>query len=711
MRPNAAPDVSIAGPASVPQRSALELEAATSDGDDPALDSDGDPVALEWQVLECPLFAVDCNTTIRHGASQSYTFAATGTYVVRLTAADPFGRTSVDTRRIDVTNVAPVLTATIAGGPETAPVTVSGLVADGPGELVSVEVDWGDGSAPTRRQAPNVGGSLAFELTHSYAESNPDGAPTYPVTITASDGSSTTVMSRTVPVVNTAPYLDVDPPGSTEDLEPGTTVTLSGTAADFGPNRPLTLHATWYDGTVQVVPVPLEGTTRPWTASHTVTAALDADSDSPLVRLELTDRHGARSQAAVVQGVVNRAPAFDDLTISDAVVAGDEVRISGRLADANADAVDLTVEWDDGSPVEVLERAAGAEELDLRHTFAHRGRRLIGLEATDALGLSSAVEVPLDVSGHRPRVLSAAWQENQTAVDTLTEGRPAVLVVDLAPDPESDQTDAIVDWGDGTSSILLAPASRSTLRAAHQYRDDGRYTVTIQAWDADGQADLHTLHTEVRNTSPVAALRLYDELGRRVRPGETVPIWTRLTAATRADDPGVDDHLTGRLRWGDGAAAGFADARTPGRHTHLFRARSTEVTWTVRDEASSGAVEQSVRVTSRRAHARALAARPDAAAVRDQLQRLPRGDVAALTVLVKCVTALSGSRDTRGLRRSLALTAVASARAAVATSTDVPRARRALARAERALMAGRSGTAVRQALTAVQSLGDTRPSR
>ena len=55
---------------------------------------------------------------------------------------------------------------------------------------------------------------------------------------------------------NRPPTLTVDGPPGPATYEPGTTVTLSGSADDFGPVHPLTLDVTWYDGEVDHVAVP-----------------------------------------------------------------------------------------------------------------------------------------------------------------------------------------------------------------------------------------------------------------------------------------------------------------------------------------------------------------------------------------------------------------------------------------------------------------------
>lgn len=693
--PESPPAVLIDSAGSVAQRAALPVNAVAEDG--VAADPDGDPVTYTWQVTGCPILATDCDTAPRTGASQSYTFPTTGTYQLRLTATDSLGRSDVETRDIVVTNAAPALTATLdASVLEGEPAQLTGTVVDGLGEAVSVSVDWGDGSPPSTASAPNLSGALDYDLSHTYAEPNPhspDGE--WDVVVTASDGETTNDTSRSVTVLNRAPVLSVDPPGSSA-YEPGDVVTLTGTVDDFGAVHPLTLEATWYDGTVQHPVVPDDGA-RAWSLEHEVTAALE-DPGTPLVTLVLTDRFGATDEVAVVGGVLNRAPDFADLAVAGEAVARAPTTVTGLLRDPNGDAVSLVVDWGDGSAPEDVDRTAGASDLTLTHTYAERGLHTVELTATDTYGLTRVTTVDVQVAGERPVVTGTTWRDGLPV-----EGGFSRLVVAVGSDPDHDPGDAILHWGDGTVSAVTVPGGVTSFSAVHRYRDEGRYDVEVELTDADGTAPAYVLEdVVVRNLDPTAWLSVTDQLGRPVEAGASVPQGSRVVVSTRADDPGRDDALAGRLTWGDGGSWLVPSARGRHRYAHLYLGRAGGIGLQVSDgDGGSATVRTPFAVLAPRAQSRALAADVTVRKARRLLARPPRGDLAFLNGLVKATRLLSrGSGRDHAL--STALLAVSTARLALAKAGGgTPAARRLLARAEQQLLAARPGQAAARARAAV----------
>ena len=547
--PESPPAVLIDSAGSVPQRAALAVSADPEDG--VAFDPDGDPVTHKWQVTGCPIFATDCDTAPRTGPTQSFTFTTLGDYQLTLTTTDSLGRKDVETRSITVTNAPPALTATLAPTTlEGDPVQLTGTVVDGLGELVSVSVDWGDGSPPSTASASSLSGVLDYDLSHTYVEPNqatPDGH--WDVVITASDGVVTTDTLRTVSVGNRPPTLTVDGLPGPAPYEPGTTVTLSGSADDFGPVHPLTLDVTWYDGTVHHVSVPDTGT-RSWTAEHTVTTSLD-DPATPLVTLVLTDRFDATDEVAVVGGVLNRAPAFAGLTVTAPAAARTPTALSGTLRDPNGDEVTLVVDWGDGTAPEEISRVGAANALDLTHTFAKRGLYTVSLTATDAFGLTTATTLDVPVAGDRPLVTGTSWRDG-----TPAEGRLATLQVAVVRDPDLDPGDAVLHWGDGGVSAVSVPSGATSFSATHVYADDGTYDVEVELTDADGIGPFVVDDLVVDNLDPTPRLEVTDQLGRALGSGDAMPLGSRVAVVTRAADPGPLDELPATSPGGTAAPPG-----------------------------------------------------------------------------------------------------------------------------------------------------------
>ncbi|WP_394289173.1 PKD domain-containing protein [Microbacterium sp.] len=149
-------------------------------------DSDGDVVSYAWQ------FGDPAGTTAT-GATASHTYAAAGTYTVRLTVTDDDGATATITHDVTVTapttNAAP--TAEFTRTPAGLTVAVDGGgSSDTDGTIASYEWQFGD---------PAGGTATGATASHTYAA-----AGTYTITLTVTDDDGATA-TRSHDVTVTAP--------------------------------------------------------------------------------------------------------------------------------------------------------------------------------------------------------------------------------------------------------------------------------------------------------------------------------------------------------------------------------------------------------------------------------------------------------------------------------------------------------------------------
>ena len=137
--------------------------------------------------------------------------SAADTYPIRVTVDDGDGGTATRNSSIGVANVAPVAVITTAGGSssfdEGTEVDFTVTVADpGVNDVISVLVDWGDGTTTT---VPGVSpGTSSFTLRHPFADDNPTNTPFDPVNVIATatdDDGGTTTRDANLTIHNVVP--------------------------------------------------------------------------------------------------------------------------------------------------------------------------------------------------------------------------------------------------------------------------------------------------------------------------------------------------------------------------------------------------------------------------------------------------------------------------------------------------------------------------
>ena len=167
---NVAPTPSITGaPATNSEGAAINLTASATD---PNSADQAAGFSYSWTVTR----GMDNLAT---GTEDTFSFTPEddGSYSVTLEALDKDGDTGSVTQDISVDNVAPTLSnlaVSSATVDEGGSVTLTGDVGDaGTADSLSIEIDWGDGSAAETVSLP--AGSSFFNVIHTYADDNPTG--------------------------------------------------------------------------------------------------------------------------------------------------------------------------------------------------------------------------------------------------------------------------------------------------------------------------------------------------------------------------------------------------------------------------------------------------------------------------------------------------------------------------------------------------------
>jgi VCBS repeat-containing protein len=415
----------------------------------------------------------DNSSAERAGAMHAY--VDNGTYTAALTVTDAQGASSTDVLVVTVANVAPA--ATIAGAPgdviaEGTVVNLTAGVVD-PGTADTHTVEW---TVTRGGNAFAAGTGRAFAFTP-----DDDGEYLVALTVTDKDGSVGTD-THTVVVVNVKPVATISGAPEGAILE-GTAVSMAAGVVDPG-----TADTHSYKWTVsRGGEVLFAGTDR--TFSFTPT-----DEGQYVVALTVTDDDGGVGTDTRTVVVANAAPTFAGVSFSTAAVNENETaHLSGHVADVGAgDALTVAVDWADGSPVTVVNLAAGSS-FDLPHQYLDdpagtaADSYAVTVTLTDGDGGAATAPAAVTVNNVDPVVRAVAGPASGAPGQTLSYSTSFTDAGTL------DTHAATVDWGDGTAAspaALTEPAGdvAGSTSADHAYASPGLYTVTFTVRDDDGGA-------------------------------------------------------------------------------------------------------------------------------------------------------------------------------------------------------------------------------
>ncbi len=396
------------------------------------------------------------------GVTASYTFAAAGTYDVKLTVTDDQGATGSVTKSVTVT--APVVNADPVAD-FSAEVTDLGVLVDAgassdDGSIVSYAWDFG-----------GQGAGSGVTASYTFAA-----AGTYDVKLTVTDdqgatGSVTKSVTVTAPVVNADPVADF----SAEVTDLGVLVD-AGASSDDGS---IVSYAWDFGG---------QGAGSGVTASYTFAAAGTYD-----VKLTVTDDQGATG--SVTKSVTVTAPVVNADPVADFSA---EVTDLGVLVDAGASSDDgsiVSYAWDFGG------QGAGSG-VTASYTFAAAGTYDVKLTVTDDQGATGSVTKSVTVTAP---VVNA-----DPVADFSAEVTDLGVLVDAGASSD-DGSIVSYAWDFGGQGAGSGVTASYTFAAAGTY--DVKLTVT------DDQGATGSVTKSVTVTAPVAGVLAADAFGRSVSGG------------------------------------------------------------------------------------------------------------------------------------------------------------------------------------------------
>ena len=155
----------------------------------------------------------------------------------------------------------------------------------------------------------------------------------------------------------------------------------------------------------------------------------------------------------------------------------------------------------------------------------------------------------------------------QVTPTVLDEGQKVTLTGSLTDPNRRDFLTLTVNWGDGSRMETRHPGTRP-FQLKHRFEDNpfgqsagGKYLITVTWFDQHGAGNIRTLSVTVNNVAPT----LFVGGNTSIRPGST------FARVGFFSDPGIRDHWTATVDYGDGSGIQALHLRPA--HRFLLRHR------------------------------------------------------------------------------------------------------------------------------------------
>lgn len=442
---------------------------------------------------------------------------------------------------------------------EAALVWVEGVASDPDDDPASLSARWSLNGTEVCAGAPDGAGASSCELVIP-----PDSAELL-FEVSDPDGAAASAKVRLDVVPLEAPVVEIHAPESGAGAYTDVAIELLGEAWDPDTDAQ-DLSYRWsssVDGELAAGSVGSDGAIDDLVflgeGNHTLT-------------LTVTDPQGYQddAQVAVSVGGPDTAPSCAILAPADGelVVEGDSLLLSGSVADAEEPADALAVSWESDRDGTLWSGAADSSGQTSLSAGLSLGTHVLGLRATDEVGLSCSDTVVVTV-GSPPTVGidapadGSVYPEGEVvSLDAwVSDADDAVgdLVLSLESDVDGHLADPSPD-----GSGLVAWSSSSLSRGAH--------TLTLRVEDPAGFSASATLRVEIDGvpTAPTVS----------IEPASPDTEDTLVATVSGATDPD-GDALSYLYRWTvDGVDAGIADASVPASDTQKGQLWELSVTAT-----------------------------------------------------------------------------------------------------------------------------------
>ena len=407
--------------------------------------------------------------------------------------------------------------------------------ADPDGDVLLVDVDWGDGT-PIQRYTTS---SDTLNTAHRYLD---DGVYTVSVTVDDQSGSANAVETQTyqATINNAAPTMGLS---GSNTVEQGEVYTLTlGNPSDPGDDTVTDFIVDWGDGTVETF-------NSPGQVTHTY-----ASSGDYSISVDLTDEDDTyidvvskTVQVSEPAEVLDIAP-INDTTADEGSVFFQEINFTDPT-DSGGNGWTYDIDWGDGTiqtGVRVFQR-----DFNVAHTFADDGAYDVQITVRDDQGSQ------VDTEDFQVVVGDVAPRLNLSGAGSVLEGSIYFLTGSVVDPGDDTITEFTIDWGDGTVETIAGPDFGTQ---QHLYADGPfGYDITVTATNEDvTDVEVGTRFVNILNVAPTSSITGPTELDEGTEYTFTFGDIT---------DPGDDTITATVIDWGDGTTTEYTGA---GDYTHTF---------------------------------------------------------------------------------------------------------------------------------------------
>ena len=440
--------------------------------------------------------------------------------------------------------------------------TAVSFTAGASGGVSPYSFNWnfGDGNSA-------IGGNAV----HSYSS---PGSYTVSVTVTDSFGSTSQKRGNVTVQSPQPPAVTLNNP-SPNPASTGTVVTVN--FAVSSPTNVTGITVNWGDGT------PLDSLAGMATSdTHIYASTGNAKSETFTITVTATNAAGPGS-GTTTETVNDRPPTITVSSATSPVNTGQMVSLTFHASDADGTISSLSVNWGDGTSVDVMPGTATSDS----HIYTTTGSSpskvyTITVTAIDNSGSTGQTLASVTVND-RPPIVSVTGVSPNPAL----AGQP-VSVSFSTSDPDGTVSSIVVNWGDGSPSDSLAGTAASD---THTYASGGSFIISVTATDNSGSSSTGTISESV-NAPLAPAVTINNVSPNPASTGQAVTVTFTVSSTTSVSGVTVN--------WGDGATDSLAGSATSDIHfytsTGNVQTRTFTIAVTATNAAGSGSAATNVSV-------------------------------------------------------------------------------------------------------------------